>query len=69
MVADKRVAPRWVLDTNVFLSALIRPSGIAGCLRLVWQNGLFVPLLSRTLTPLRRLAIITPARAIDRLSK
>lgn len=40
-------SPRWVLDTNVVLSALIRPGGITGRLRLAWQAGLFVPLLSR----------------------
>lgn len=37
---------RWVLDTNVVLSALIRPGGTVGRLRLAWQAGLFVPLLS-----------------------
>jgi len=40
-------APRWVLDTNVVLSALIRPGGVAGRLRLAWQAHLFVPLASR----------------------
>lgn len=40
-------APRWVLDTNVVLSALIRPGGVAGRLRLAWQARLFVPLASR----------------------
>ena len=40
-------APRWVLDTNVVLSALIRPGGITGRLRLAWQARLFVPLASR----------------------
>ena len=40
-------APRWVLDTNVALSALIRPGGISGRLRLAWQVELFVPLISR----------------------
>ncbi len=43
-------ARRWVLDTNVVLSALIRPGGTAGRLRLAWQNGLFVPLISRSTT-------------------
>lgn len=42
-----RGIPRWVLDTNVVLSALIRPGGTTGRLRLAWQAGLFVPLLSR----------------------
>ena len=37
---------RWVLDTNVVLSALIRPGGTVGRLRLAWQAGLFVPLVS-----------------------
>ena len=40
-------APRWVFDTNVALSALIRPGGITGRLRLAWQNDLFVPLVNR----------------------
>lgn len=40
-------APRWVLDTNVALSALIRPGGVAGRLRLAWQASVFVPLASR----------------------
>ncbi len=40
-------SPRWVLDTNVALSALIRPGGITGRLRLAWQTELFVPLVSR----------------------
>lgn len=46
MVADRRIAPRWVLDTNVVLSALIRPGGITGRLRLAWQAALCVPLVS-----------------------
>lgn len=39
--------PRWVLDTNVVLSALVRPGGITGRLRLAWQAGLFTPLVTR----------------------
>ena len=39
--------PRWVLDTNVVLSALIRPGGVSGRLRLAWQAALHVPLVSR----------------------
>jgi putative PIN family toxin of toxin-antitoxin system len=39
--------PRWVLDTNVVLSALIRPGGTSGRLRLAWQSRLFTPLASR----------------------
>ena len=42
--------PRWVLDTNVALSALIRPGGVSGRLRLAWQAMLFVPLVSRETT-------------------
>ena len=38
--------PRWVLDTNVVLSALIRPGGLAGRLRLAWQAARFIPLAS-----------------------
>jgi putative PIN family toxin of toxin-antitoxin system len=41
------VPSRWVLDTSVVLSALIRPGGVAGRLRLAWQAQLFVPLTSR----------------------
>lgn len=40
-----KLAPRWVLDTNVVLSALVRPGGSAGRLRLAWQTGLFVPVV------------------------
>lgn len=40
--------PRWVLDTNVVLSALVWPGGTSGRLRLAWQKGLFVPLTCRT---------------------
>lgn len=46
MSAPARGGRRWVLDTNVVLSALIRPGGTAGKLRLAWQTGLFTPLLS-----------------------
>jgi len=42
-----RGTPRWVLDTNVVLSALIRPGGVSGRLRLAWQSQRFVPLVSR----------------------
>ncbi|MGH8116096.1 MAG: putative toxin-antitoxin system toxin component, PIN family [Rhodanobacteraceae bacterium] len=42
-----RGKPRWVLDTNVVLSALVRPGGISGRLRLAWQSRLFVPLSTR----------------------
>jgi putative PIN family toxin of toxin-antitoxin system len=38
--------PRWILDTNVVLSALIRPGGSTGRLRLGWQSGLFVPVVA-----------------------
>ena len=39
--------PRWVLDTNVVLSALIRPGGTPGRFRLAWQARMFIPLISR----------------------
>jgi putative PIN family toxin of toxin-antitoxin system len=42
-----RGTPRWVLDTNVVLSALIRPGGVSGRLRLAWQGALCIPLASR----------------------
>ena len=38
---------RAFFDTNVVLSALIRPGGITGRLRLAWQAELLVPLASR----------------------
>ena len=37
---------RVVLDTNVVLSALVFGAGTAGRLRLGWQQGVFVPLVS-----------------------
>lgn len=37
---------RVVLDTNVVLSALVFGDGQAGQLRLGWQQGVFVPLVS-----------------------
>ena len=37
---------RVVLDTNVVLSALVFGGGAAGRLRLGWQQGAFVPLVS-----------------------
>lgn len=40
-----KLAPRWVFDTNVVRSALVRPGGAAGRLRLAWQMGLFVPVV------------------------
>ena len=47
MSASVRRDLRWVLDTNVVLSALIWPGGVSGRLRLAWQGGLFTPLVSR----------------------
>jgi len=41
-----RGAPRWVLDTNVVLAALVRPGGTCGKLRLAWQSRLLIPLAS-----------------------
>lgn len=45
MSAYRRSPRRSVLDTNVVLSALVRPGGISGRLRLAWQASLFVPLV------------------------
>lgn len=47
MKSPARGMPRWVLDTNVVLSVLIRPGGISERLRLAWQSQRFVPLVSR----------------------
>ena len=40
------VAVRVVLDTNVVLSALVFRGGAAGQVRLAWQRGLLLPLVS-----------------------
>jgi putative PIN family toxin of toxin-antitoxin system len=50
--------PRWVLDTNVVLSALIRPGGSTGRLRLAWQAGLFIPVVA-TATIAELLRVLT----------
>lgn len=47
MTSKRPATPRWVLDTNVVLSALVRPGGTCGKLRLAWQSQLFIPLASR----------------------
>lgn len=47
MSSATHAIPRWVLDTNVVLSALVRPGGVSGRLRLAWQSQRFVPLVSR----------------------
>ena len=41
---------RWVLDTNVILSALLFPSGRLTWLRDAWRVGIVVPLASRETT-------------------
>ena len=41
---------RWVLDTNVVLSALLFPSGRLTWLRDAWRSGAIVPLASRDTT-------------------
>jgi putative PIN family toxin of toxin-antitoxin system len=41
------VVPRVVLDTNVVLSALVFGGGAPATLRLAWQRGDFLPLVSR----------------------
>ncbi len=50
MTSPEGDVPRWVLDTNVVLSALVRPGGTVGRLRLAWQAGLVIPLASRATT-------------------
>lgn len=47
MIVAVRNGLRWVLDTNVVLSALIRSCGVTGKLRLAWQAELFTPLINR----------------------
>ena len=41
---------RWVLDTNVILSALLFPSGRLIWLRDAWRSGTVIPLASRETT-------------------
>lgn len=48
---------RVVLDTNVVLSALVFGGGLAGRLRLAWQQGTFVPLAS-TATALELMRVL-----------
>ncbi|THF63394.1 putative toxin-antitoxin system toxin component, PIN family [Pseudothauera rhizosphaerae] len=42
--------PRVVLDTNLALSALVFANGRLSALRRAWQNGRFLPLVSRATT-------------------
>jgi len=50
MSARPGAPPRWVLDTNVVLSALVRPGGVSGRLRLAWQARHFTPVVSTATT-------------------
>lgn len=50
--------PRWVLDTNVVLSALIRSGGGTGRLRMAWQAGILVPVVA-TATIAELLRVLT----------
>lgn len=43
-------SPRWVLDTNVLVSALLFPSGRLTRIRDAWRSGIIVPLASRETT-------------------
>lgn len=75
MTAPTRRAPRWVLDTNVVLAALVRPGGTCGKLRLAWQSQLLVPLASsETIAELVRVLAypkfrLTPEEQHDLLSE
>lgn len=42
--------PRWVLDTNVLLSALLFPAGRLAWVREAWRAGRITPLVSRETT-------------------
>ena len=42
--------PRWVLDTNVLVSALLFPAGRLTWIRDTWRSGTVVPLASRETT-------------------
>lgn len=44
------IPARWVLDTNVVLSALLFPSGRLTRMREAWRSGIVVPLASRETT-------------------
>jgi uncharacterized protein len=43
----KGAPPRLVLDTNTVVSALLFPNGRLSWLRVAWQGGRFVPLISK----------------------
>ena len=53
---------RVVLDTNVVLSALVFGGGLAGRLRVGWQQGVFVPLAS-TATAQELMRVLAARRA------
>ena len=65
---------RWVLDTNVLLSALLFPSGRVTWLRDAWRSGVIAPLISReTTTELLRVLCypkfkLTPSEREDLLA-
>jgi uncharacterized protein len=46
MKPGRAVVPRLVLDTNTVVSALLFPSGRLSWIRLAWQAGRLLPLLS-----------------------
>ena len=43
-------APRWVLDSNVLVSALLFPAGRSTWIRDAWRSGTIVPLANRRTT-------------------
>ncbi len=51
-------ALRWVLDTNVLLSALLFPAGSLSWLRHAWQSGTIIPLAGQT-TALELLRVLS----------
>lgn len=75
MTTPARRAPRWVLDTNVVLAALVRPGGTCGKLRLAWQAQRLEPLgSSETIAELVRVLAypkfrLTPEEQHDLLSE
>ena len=65
--SPSRMTPRWVLDTNVLLSALLFPAGRVTWLRDAWRAETVLPLASRaTIAELIRVLSYAKFRLTDR---
>lgn len=63
------VAPRVVLDTNVVLSALVFVTGVTSSLRLRWQKGAFLPLVSTATVQELMRALAYPRFKLDAVAR